>query len=133
MDLIYDEQELKYDIYVIVKAEGYNQLVEMSFPKATLTEEKPEPSVLVYKSIFEKVPENCGDKLKATQALLIVVCTKNGAINIFQRRGDKLMLVNEQQTGIESGQDIGVIEFGTNLKKVLAQKLRSSQKETAWM
>ena len=96
MDLIYDEQELKYDIYVIVKAEGYNQLVEMSFLKVSLTEEKPEPSVLVYKSIFEKVPENCADKLKATQTLLIVVCTKNGAINIFQRRGDKLMLVNEQ-------------------------------------
>jgi len=68
---------------VIVKAEGYNQLVEMSFIKLSLTEEKPTPSILVYKSIFEKYPDNCGDKLKATQSLLIVTCTKNGAVNIF--------------------------------------------------
>jgi len=103
MDLIYDEQEDSYDVYVIVKAEGFNQLVEMSFAKVALQEAKPEPSVLVYKSIFEKLPDNCGDKLKATQKLLIVVCTKNGAVNIFQRRADKLMLVNEQASGIESG------------------------------
>tara|TARA_B110000285_G_C15102200_1_gene605672 strand:- start:1220 stop:1468 length:249 start_codon:yes stop_codon:yes gene_type:complete len=66
MDMVYDEQEDNYDIYVIVKAEGFNQLVEMSFSKISLAEDKPEPSVLVFKSIFKKLPDNCGDKLKAT-------------------------------------------------------------------
>ena len=96
VDMIFDEQELKYDIYVVVKAEGYNQLVEMSFIKVSLVEEKPQLSILVFKSLFEKIPDNCGDKIKATQTLLIIKCTKNGAVNIFQRRGgDKTMLVNE--------------------------------------
>ena len=75
----------------------------MSFAKSSLSEEKPEPAVLVYKSIFENINENCGDKLKATQKLLIVICTSNGAINIFQRKGDKVMLVNEAASGIKSG------------------------------
>jgi hypothetical protein len=55
----------------------------MSFPKISLAEEKPEPSVLVYKTIFKNLTDNCGDKLKATQKLLIVICTTNGAVNIF--------------------------------------------------
>lgn len=103
MDMVYDQQEESYDIYVIVKAEGFNQLVEMSFPKISLAEEKPEPSVLVYKTIFKNLTDNCGDKLKATQKLLIVICTTNGAVNIFQRAGNKMMLVNEEASGIESG------------------------------
>lgn len=130
MDMVYDEEDQNYDVYVIVKAEGYNQLVEMSFAKISLDDAKPEPAVLVYKSIFEKIPDNCGDKLKATQKLLIITCVKTGAINIFQRKGDKTMLVNEVASGMWSGEDIGIIEFNTNVKKSLSQKLREAQTET---
>lgn len=52
MDMIYDVLEDSYDAYVIVKAEGYNQLVEMKFGKASLLDESPQPAVLVFKSIF---------------------------------------------------------------------------------
>ena len=115
--MIYYSEKNRYDVYVIVSAEGYHQLVELSFARSTLNEENPRPSILVFKTIFEQIPDNCGDKIKATQKLLVIVCTKNGALNIF-RREDMLMLANEQVSDLLTGQDIGVVELNTNLKKI---------------
>ena len=64
--MIYYAEKSRYDVYAIVSAEGYHQLVELAFARSSLNEEKPKPSVLVYKTIFESTPGNCGDKMKAT-------------------------------------------------------------------
>ena len=40
------------------------------------------------------------------------------------------MLVNEEVSGLVTGEDIGVIELNTNIKKIGIQKLKESMTET---
>ena len=35
--------------------------------------------------------ENCGNKLKASSKLLVMVCMENGAISIFRRYGTNML------------------------------------------
>ena len=45
--------------------------------------------------------QNCGNKLKASKHLLIMVCMENGAITIFRRFGDKKLDVKAPMVDIK--------------------------------
>lgn len=122
-DMIFDVRSKTYQTYVIMK-EGDDakiQLVEMNF-EADLGK----PTSLIYPNLFDLYDNNCGDKIRATQMLLIVVCTKTGAINIF-RREDKVILVNESNYKFSKDSDIAVIEHNIDIAKINSQKLYKSE------
>ena len=67
-----------------------------------------------YDLLGEEYPENCGDKVRVTQELVIVVCTKNGHIVILRRFGMEPIVVVEGAGESEAsitGEDIVVMEF----------------------
>ena len=70
---------------------------------------------------------NCGDLVKASQKLLIVVCKSNGAISIYRREG---LLIHDSKPLVEifgipwlgsiTGQDIGIVEHVEDMSNMLS-------------
>lgn len=122
MDMIYNLKAKSYDTYVVLNTGGKNVLIELVIQVDQLEEEKPELKTTAYKEIFDKYPDNCGDKIKVSQELIIVGCSSNGATNIF-KRDEMTNLVAKSSKGLITNYKIAVIEHNTNLNKIGKQKL----------
>tara|TARA_B110000285_G_C14645966_1_gene389716 strand:+ start:148 stop:543 length:396 start_codon:yes stop_codon:yes gene_type:complete len=90
------------------------------------------PKITVEKEILAKYPDNCGDKLKVTQDLIIVGCSTNGATNIISRLDEKINLVASSGTKLPmSDYSISIIEHNTHMGKIYKQKLENDN--ASWM
>ena len=72
-------------------------------------------------------PTNCGDEIKATQLLLIVVCSTSGDILILNRidmsvivsvQGQNAQISTDEDPAV-TGADIAVIEHNMGSEKIL--------------
>jgi hypothetical protein len=88
------------------------------------------PTTTVHSFVFDKYPDNCGDKIKVSQELVIIGCSTNGATNIF-KRDEMTNLVAKASKGKITDYKIAVIEHNTNINKIDAQKLENDA--TTWM
>jgi len=95
-----------------------------------IDEEVVVPKVTVWKEIFNQNPENCGDKMKVSQELIVVGCSKNGGTNII-KRNDKTILVTKKSKVSLLYYTITIIEHNTNLPKIKKQKLDNN--DSKWM
>ena len=90
------------------------------------------PKITVEKDILAKYPDNCGDKLKVSQDLIIVGCSTNGATNIITRNEEKINLVVANGSKLPmSDFSISLIEHNTHIGKIYKQKLEKDN--ASWM
>jgi hypothetical protein len=137
MDMVYDLKERSYAVYVVLRmvengkeSKNKNVLVQLIFDN--VKEEKPVPKITVEKDILTKYPDNCGDKLKVSQDLIIVGCSTNGATNIITRNEEKINLVVANGSKLSmSDFSISLIEHNTHIGKIYKQKLEKDN--ASWM
>ena len=69
-------------------------------------------------SVIQHFPNNCADKMKVSQKLVVVLCTTSGDVLILQRDTMQIVAAHEGTVDLKKqkivGQDIGIIEHNVD-------------------
>ena len=76
--------------------------------------------------VIQNLPNNCADKTKVSQKLVVVICTTSGDVVILQRNTMQIIAAHQGTVDLKKqkliGQDIGIIEHNVDTFKIAKKR-----------